>query len=645
MPSEEPRPAVSFGGLRVAAFESRRCEETASLIRSRGGQPFVSPSMRELPLQENEKALDFANQLVTGQVDVVIFLTGVGFQHLLGFLDRHFPRQRILNSLRDIVTIARGPKPVAAMKEVQLEVTFKVPEPNTWREVLQTIDDDVPISNLTVAIQEYGEPSPSLVAGLEARGARVLAVPVYTWDLPEDTGPLEENLRAICRGERDVLLFTSGQQVAHVMQMAQRLSLTESFRDMLVEAVVGSIGPSTSEALRRAGLPVDFVPTRSKLGILVSEAALHAADLQRRKRRIQTRLADPSHDVLDPHAPWQDSLLMKACRREATDTTPIWLMRQAGRYLPEYRAIRQSHTFAELCKRPDLCAQIMIQTVETLGVDAAILFADLLPILEPMGMDLEFTPGEGPVIRNPLRDVEDIDRVEELSDVEALDCIFETVRLTRAGISPKLPVIGFAGAPFTLASYAIEGGASRNFLHTKTLMYRDAGAWRELMQRLTRAVIRYLNAQIRAGVQCVQLFDSWAGCLSPEDYRRFVLPHVTDVVQGLSSGVPVILFATGNPALLPLLADSNPAVVGIDWRIGLDEAWKRIGYSRGIQGNLDPAVLLADPHEVGRQARLVLRQAAGRPGHIFNLGHGVLPQTPPDHVRRLVDEVHQFQRS
>jgi uroporphyrinogen decarboxylase len=332
---------------------------------------------------------------------------------------------------------------------------------------------------------------------------------------------------------------------------------------------------------------------------------------------------------------------MKAARCEPAERVPVWLMRQAGRYMPEYRALRRKVGFLELCKNPDLCAEVMLTAVKRLGVDAAILFADLLPILEPMGLDLEFSAGEGPVIHNPIRGPEDVDRLRELESVEPLDFVLQAVRKTRAGLADDLPLIGFAGAPFTLASYAVEGGASRNHLRVKSLMYDDAGAWNAIMARLARAVARYLNAQIDAGVQAVQLFDSWVGCLGPDDYRRYVLPHTRFAIQHLRPGVPVIHFATGNPALLPLLREAGGDVIGIDWRIRLDDAWRTVGYERAVQGNLDPAVLLSHPVEIRRRVREILDQAGGRPGHIFNLGHGVLPQTPVENAIALVEAVHE----
>lgn len=342
-----------------------------------------------------------------------------------------------------------------------------------------------------------------------------------------------------------------------------------------------------------------------------------------------------------------DSPLMKAARREPAGRTPIWLMRQAGRYMPEYRELRRTTSFLELCKNSDLCAEVMLDTVARLGVDAAIIFSDLLLILEPMGINLEFSAGEGPVLHNPVRTAAEIDRVLELETIAPLDFVIETVRKTRAGLHDSLPLIGFSGAPFTLAAYLIEGGASRDYRRVKELMYTDTGAWDALMGRLARAVTLYLNAQIDAGAQLVQLFDSWVGCLGVDDYRRYVLPHIRSVIEALRPGVPVIHFATGNPALLPLLGEAfgktrRHAIVGVDWRIRLDDAWRSIGYDKAIQGNLDPAVLLAEPVEIRRRAKEILRQAAGRPGHIFNLGHGVLPQTPVENVIALVDAVHEL---
>jgi uroporphyrinogen decarboxylase len=637
-----------FDGLHVASFESRRAMEMDRMIGRLGGIAHVSPSMAEVSLEDQREAIEFAKQLMTGQIDIVILMTGVGTGHLVDAVEAHLDRQRFLNALSDAVTVVRGPKPLAALRKLGIEPTYRAAEPNTWREVLQILDEHVRLAHHKVAVQEYGKGNPSFVAGLEARGAEVLPVPVYRWELPPDTGPLEANVRALVAGEIDVALFTSAQQLVNLQQLARGLKLEEPLAAALKRVVIGSIGPTTSEALREQGLAADLVPRHPKMGHLVSEAAARSGDILRRKERVFSRLQGtgserPRKETAEQEKPpWSESPFMKACRREPCTTVPIWLMRQAGRYMEEYREVRSKTTFLELCKDPALCAEVMITAVNRLGVDAAIIFSDLLPMLEPMGFELEFAQGEGPVIHNPIRSAADVDSVIELESVDALDFVMETVRLTRAGLPAAMPLIGFAGAPFTLASYAIEGGSSRNYLHTKTLMYRDPGAFRALMQRLSRSIAQYLNAQIAAGAQAVQLFDSWAGCLSPADYRQHVLEHTKWILDHLAPGVPAINFATGNPALLPLLSEAGGAVIGVDWRISLGDAWQTIGYDKGVQGNLDPLVLLADRAEIRRHAKAILEQACGRPGHIFNLGHGVLPQTPVDNVVALVEMVHEL---
>ena len=334
------------------------------------------------------------------------------------------------------------------------------------------------------------------------------------------------------------------------------------------------------------------------------------------------------------------SPFLKACRREPAEVTPIWLMRQAGRYMAEYRALRSKVSFLELCKRPELATEVTVVAAERLGVDAAILFADILLILEPLGLALEFARGEGPVIHNPIRTAADVERVRPLVEMSALDFVIDAVRLIRAALPPALPLIGFAGAPFTLGCYAIEGGGSRHYEQAKSFMYRDPAAWNALLERLTDATALYLNAQARAGAQALQVFDSWVGTLSPRDYARFVQPHMARLFNRLDPSVPVIHFGTGTATLLELQRDAGGSVIGLDWRVELDQAWQRLGHGVAVQGNLDPAVLLGPRDEIEAQARRILAQAKGRPGHIFNLGHGILPQTPVDNVRALIDFVH-----
>jgi uroporphyrinogen decarboxylase len=336
-----------------------------------------------------------------------------------------------------------------------------------------------------------------------------------------------------------------------------------------------------------------------------------------------------------------NSALLRACRRETTAYTPVWLMRQAGRYMPEYRQLRAKVSFLELCKTPELAAEVTVMAVERLGVDAAIIFSDILPILEPMGMALEFSAGDGPVLHNPIRTAADVERLCDVDADDSLAFVMQAIALARAHLPAHIPLIGFAGAPFTLASYMIEGGSSRHYIHTKTFMYNYPAAWHSLMALLSRNLVRYLNSQIVAGAQAVQLFDSWVGHLSPADYRTFVLPYSQFVMTHLTPGTPSIHFGTETSTLLELMQEAGGDVLGVDFRVELDEAWQRLG-AVSIQGNLDPVVLYADRAYIRQRVQDILRQAANRPGHIFNLGHGILPTTPMDNVRALVDMVHEL---
>ena len=340
--------------------------------------------------------------------------------------------------------------------------------------------------------------------------------------------------------------------------------------------------------------------------------------------------------------PYDNSRMMKALRLEQVDTTPIWIMRQAGRYLPEYMAVRNRVTFLELCETPELAAEVTLTAQQVLGVDAAILFADLLPMLIPMGIDLTYEKGEGPVIHNPLRTSADVDRFRELESLDSLGFVFEAVKLIRRDLPADIPLLGFAGAPFTLASYAIEGGGSKNYIPTKQLMYGDPGKWDAVMSRLSNSIIRYLQAQIEAGCQAVQLFDSWAGCLSPDDYRQYALPYTKRIIEAVTPHAPVINFLTGNPALLPLQREAGGQALGLDWRVDLQDAWQAVGHDVAVQGNLDPVTLFADIPVIRERAAALLKKAENRPGHIFNLGHGVMPGMKPENVKALVEIVHEL---
>lgn len=335
---------------------------------------------------------------------------------------------------------------------------------------------------------------------------------------------------------------------------------------------------------------------------------------------------------------------LAACHRETVAFTPVWLMRQAGRYMREYRALRQKYSFLELCKTPDLATQITLMPVYQIGVDAAIIFADILLPLEGMGIDLEFSEAEGPAIHTSVCSKADIRKLRIIDPDEDVPFLLEAVRQVRQELEGKVPLIGFSGAPFTIASYLIEGGHSKNFVRTKALMYQNPDAWHELMEKLVCVVVRYVGGQIESGAQAIQLFDTWVGCLGPMDYETFVLPYSQRIFQELGNQVPFIHFATNSSTLLPLMRQAGGDVIGVDWRTHIGEAWKKIGYDVGIQGNLDPAVLFAPPQKIRETVGAILAAAQNRSGHIFNLGHGILPETPIDHVRLMVDAVHNMSR-
>jgi uroporphyrinogen decarboxylase len=337
-----------------------------------------------------------------------------------------------------------------------------------------------------------------------------------------------------------------------------------------------------------------------------------------------------------------DSRFVRACKSLSVDRTPVWFMRQAGRYMPEYRAVRASHSLIEICKKPQLAAEVTITAAEILGVDAAIIFADLLLPFEVMGLPFHFSAGEGPVIEDPVREKAEVARLR--TDLAAdLGYVAEAVGMVATHFRSKVPVIGFCGAPFTLASYMIEGGGSRYYIETKKLMYSQPEVFDELLRKLVFVTGEYAAEQVRAGADVVQIFDSWVGCLSVDDYRQYVLPRTTQLVQALKqTGAPIIYFGTDSATLLSSMKETGADVIGLDWRIPLDEGWAKLGDRGAVQGNLDPVVLFSDWPEIEVRTREILRSAGGRPGHIFNLGHGILPETPVENVKRLTEFVQEY---
>lgn len=584
---------------------------------------------------------DFANRLLTGEIDFVVFLTGAGFRYLVEQASRQVDRNRFLSTLSDIVTIAGSANAVAAMRELEIKPEISIERPVSWRDILIAIDRQIRITNFQVGLEE-SDAVQGLSSGLEARGGRVIRFPVHPQIPPTYPKQVIQFFERIEAQDVQVMLFTSPADVARFCYLAKNFGRAKSVAHCLDYQIIVALGQPTCELLKDHQIPVDYTVPSKSLELSITEIAAQMAELKRQKQIIMTHLSGPGTSISDTNAPWYDNPFMKACRGEPTDVTPIWMMRQAGRYMAEYREIRDKVGFLELCSNPQLCSEVMCTAVNRLGVDAAIIFSDLLPILVPMGMQLEFTKGDGPVIHNPIQSAGDVDRVRRLEDTGELSFVMETVTQTRNDLPEDIPLIGFAGSPFTLASYMIEGGSSRNYARTKQLMFTESSAWKELMLTLSHSIAIYLKGQIAAGAQCVQLFDSWAGVLAYEDYKQFAYPYVKQIIDSLPGHVPVINFATGNPSLLPLLADSRAAVIGIDWRIRLDEAWETIGFERSVQGNLDPTVLLTNPQEIKRQAKFILDLAGGRPGHIFNLGHGILPQTPVENAIALVDIVHEL---
>lgn len=645
----EPKAAPSFEGLAVAAFESRRTAEITTLIERFGGVPRAAPSMREAPLEDNSAMFRFAERLFAGGIDVVIFMTGVGVTMMIETLERRYSRDELVRALNAATVAARGSKTVRALASLGVTVRAKAPEPNTWREVVIALENvyDGRFSGLTIAVQEYGEPNEQLAEELARRGAQdIVRVPVYRWTAPKDAGPLMAVAREIISGQIPIVLFTNAVQVRHLFEFAD--AKKDELRAALNQCVICSVGPSCSETIVEHGLVVDFESAAHKMGSFIHEAAGRAPELLRVKQRTSasrivakaTAAAASGGDSSRPE--YLDSRFMRACRREPVDATPVWLMRQAGRYQRRYRELRASVPFLELCKNAELASEVTVSAALRIGADAAIIFADLLLVAEPMGFRLDYDRPGGPWVSPRIENAADVEKLLKIEPgVDALDYLFDAVRRARRALPKALPLIGFAGAPFTLASYLIEGGPSKTFRRTKALMLSDPGVWRALMDYLARALASCANGQIKAGAQAVQVFDSWVGCLAPDDYRQSILPHMKTLFSSLPPDTPAIHFGVGTGALLEMMREGGGSTIGLDFRVQLDEAWRRLGSDISVQGNLEPAVLFAGTDMIRQRVVRVLEQAGGRAGHIFNLGHGVLPETPEESVADLVKIVHE----
>lgn len=635
-----------FKGARVAAFEGRKARWMEEAISQSGGVPVIIPVMREAAAAQDQ-ALAAFQELSQGQIQVIIFMTETGTRLFLQqILTQHEPDE-IVFVLQKSLVVSRGIKPAQALRQQGITVDEIVPEPSTWNEILEVLDESrrgVDIAGKTILLQESGMPHPVLLKALNERGARVKTLSLYQWELPENLEPVHAAIREIIAENIPVCFFTNSTQARHLFKAAEISGQSRDLQRALRKILVASLGPSTSAALREEGIEPDFQASHPKLESLIAETAKDLESLLEQKwqgaeARISAPVEMPAGNRKDITA---QSIFLCACRGEKTPYTPVWLMRQAGRYMKEYRALRDKVSFMEMCKNPELAAEVTITALEKIRADAAIIFSDILVVLEPMGLGLEFVKGDGPVIHHQIRSGQDIDLLREIEPEESLGFVFDALRLTRANLRPEIPLIGFCGAPFTLASYIIEGGSSKSFAKTKTFMYTDPGAWHALMEKLSRGLILYLRGQIAAGADALQMFDSWIGCLSPADYREFVLPHSKKILEAVKGQVPLIHFGTGTGPFLRDFAGAGSEVVGFDFRVDLEAAWNEIGTRYRVQGNLDPVVLLGSREFLRQRTTEILRQAGQRPGHIFNLGHGILPNTSVDQVIALIDMVREI---
>ncbi|NIP38107.1 MAG: uroporphyrinogen decarboxylase [Candidatus Dadabacteria bacterium] len=642
----------SFNNLSVASFESRRSKEIGRLIEYHGGIAHIAESVVEIPSKSSKETEELCVKLKNSEIDIIIFLTGFGTKLLLENLEKRLGTKPAKNLLSKITLVGRGIKSRSALRNFGVTPMYSKPVPNTWQDIVKILEDKDLLQNKTVAIQEYSKKNSSFTKSLKSGGAKVISIPVYKSALPRDTSSLENLINNMIRGRIDICLFTSSQQVANIFRFAKKLNKSDKLLQSFKNTVTGSVGSNTSLALYDHGIRADYEPENSRMGNLVREMARRSEYLLTKKRtsaknsvdtniwkRIDTNWGNLSEKKRKSIT--YKSEFMKACRREKTDYTPIWIMRQAGRFSRHYRAIRASQTFLKLCKSPEISSEVTLMAVDQLGVDAAIIFSDILLILEPLGINITYTKSDGPRILNPLRTKKSIENIRRFETGE-LDFMYESLRITRKALSPEIPLIGFAGAPFTLASYAIEGGSSRNFELTKSLMYKDPELWHQIMSILTNATVKYLNRQAKEGADVVQLFDSWIGCLSPGDYKSYVFPHMKELFSKIDKNVPAVHFGTGTASLLKLMKQAGGTVIGFDWRVDIDKAWKDIGYTCSVQGNIDPIVLFSTPSIIRKKVKELLKKVDGRNGHIFNLGHGVLPGTPPDNVLALIDAVHEY---
>ncbi len=621
----------------IISFESRMALSVQRQLEKCGAQVLSAPTIKEVPIADTDPAFALYADLKNKKYDVLILLTGVATRMLISTLKERFPIEEILDVLKNTNIFVRGPKPEAVLKQNSIPMAGKALPPHTWQEVADWVNTQPHIKS--IAILEYGMPPEELCQSLESDGRFVTTIPIYRWSLPDDLLPLTQAVQNISQGKCDAVLFTSAIQTDHLLEHAATLGQSQTLRRGLQKTVIYSIGPVTSERLCEHQLFPDAQSTPSKIDVLLKLISDTLPELSKIKQnRIErTWVTNKNESKIQSH-----SLIMRAFDLKPNKTVPIWLMRQAGRYMAEYQLIRKKVDFLTLCKTPDLAAQATITALERLGVDAAIIFSDILLILETLGANVTFNDKEGPRITNPVRDESAIEAITLKDPLEHLPYLFEAIRHVRKAVQPHVPLLGFSGAPFTLASYIIEGYGLRNFIQTKKLMHGNPKAWGLLMRKLVTQLKPYLIAQVQAGCQAVQIFDSWVGCLSAKDYEEFVLPYTLELVAEVQKHAPVIYFGTHSSPLLSSMAKTKPVAMGIDAQTDIGKAAQLLGPETVIQGNLDPVLLFSKPEVFLKVADQILNEVGSRPGFIFNLGHGILPGTPVENVLALIDHVHAW---
>lgn len=634
-------------GLNIASFESRLALKMEKMIQRHGGTSFSAPTIKECPLQDHQSIISFYQKLQSGLLDYVVFLTGIGARTFIDILSEHFPKEEILQTLRDKTQIVvRGPKPKKVCHLLKLPIYKEAPAPNTWEELTTLFNDEI-LKGKHIGIIEYGESNSELISFFEDQQAAVYSVQVYTWQLPDDITPLKNTIKAICEGQLDVLLFTSAVQAVHLLEVAQDMQLEGPLRKQIQKAVIFSIGPVASKRLHQLQLFPDVEVFPNTIEELIHQTSLQSARLsQSKKKSVELKWVQVDTPFKkEEELKWlRNSPILKATRLEANKKVPVWLMRQAGRYMAEYQMIRKRGGFKDLLKNPDLAAEATLTALERLGVDAAIIFSDILVVLEAMGQNLEYHEGIGPILTPSIQNLSDIDQILSTPSDNALDYVYQAISKVRKRMHPRIPLIGFAGAPFTLACYAIEGKSSKDFKKTQTLM-DDEIHWHRLMNKLSDAIIPFLHEQIKAGCQIVQLFDSWVGCLSPERFQKFVLPYTQKIIQSIPQEIAVINFGLFNEDCLDLQKQCGGIIQGVSHHFDIEKVWNNWGNDVGVQGNLDPGILFEPIGTIKAKASKILHKVGHKKGFIFNLGHGIQPKTPVDHVMALVDHVHEFKVS